>query len=344
MHVAILGATGYGGAELVRLLRHHPEVTITALYGHSQGGKRLAEAFPHLADWDVAVELFDPADAAARADVVFTATPAGVSHTVIPALLERGVRCIDLSGDFRLKRRETYRQWYGKETADEALLARAVYGLAEWFADAVRNARLVANPGCYPTATLLGLLPLVKEGLVEDDDIIVDAKSGVSGAGRSPGLSTHFSEVNENLTAYKIGVHQHIPEIEQTVAAVTGQAVRLTFIPHLVPMTRGILVTIYARAKAGVTERHLREALLAAYADKPFVRVRPAGVVPRTKDVYGSNYCDVNAFFDARTGRAIVVAVIDNLVKGAAGQAVQNLNLMMGWPETLGLERGPVFP
>ena len=340
----IVGATGYSGVELIRLLNNHPEVNVHRLYSSSSEGE-LAQFFPHLKNIYIPnLEVIDPERLAGDNDVIFLATPAGVSSQLTPELLKHSVKVIDLSGDFRLRSCEEYKKWYKKETATDDLLARAVYGLHEWNQEAIASAKLIANPGCYPTATLLGLLPLVKSGWFDASSLIIDAKSGVSGAGRGVSLGVHFSEVNENLSAYKIGTHQHTPEIEQEITKQSEVDVTVSFTPHLIPMTRGILVTVYAKLTAPITSQELQALYEETYADKPFVRVREFGSYPRTKEVYGSNFCDLALHLDERTGRVIVVSVIDNVVKGAAGQAIQNMNTMFGLEERAGLQLTPVFP
>ncbi len=343
MHIAIVGASGYGGAELYRLLKRHPEVKEIHLFAHSQGDQPISAIFPHVGDqtW---VGKFDVEAVAACAEWVFMATPSGVSAQLTPQLVAKGLKVIDLSGDLRLARPEDYEQWYGKAPAPAALLEKAVYGLTELFRDRVRTADVVANPGCYPTATLLGLAPLLKERFIDPRSIIVDAKSGVSGAGRSAKLIHSFSEVNENLSVYRVNRHQHIPEIERFAAQVAGEPVQLSFLTHLIPMTRGMMCTIYATPRRPVTEEDVHELYRTFYDGEPFVRIRPAGQFPATKEVTGSNYCDIGVTADERTGRITVISVIDNLVKGAAGQAVQNFNVRHGWPETLALEGSPLYP
>lgn len=345
VRAAVVGATGYGGVELVRLLLHHPQVDITAVISSSQAGTPMADVYPHLSQ--IVTERLDDVDVAAirgKADVVFLATPHGVSAELAPRFLEAGLKVIDLSGDFRLKSPETYQRWYNHAPADGQLLEQAVYGLSELYADKVRGASFISNPGCYPTAATLGLIPALDRGLIDPATIIIDAKSGVSGAGRGLKLTSHFSEVNENFFAYKINSHQHTPEIEQTLSDVAGQPVTVTFTTHLVPMTRGILCTAYATAKGGAGVNDFLAAYRDYYKGRPFVRVRDPGKFPATKEVWGSNYCDIGIAVDERTGRATIISVIDNLVKGAAGQAIQNLNIMMGWDETIGLRLSPAFP
>lgn len=344
---AIIGSTGYGGVELIRLLLTHPKVEITSVISSSQEGVPFTDGYPHLTEIvDQKLEGIDAAKIAEKAELVFTATPHGVSKDLVPRLIEAGLKVIDLSGDFRLDDGAVYQQWYHHAPADAKLQKEAVYGLSEVYGEQVRGARFISNPGCYPTATLLGLVPAVAAGWIDPQTIIVDAKSGVSGAGRGLGLGVHFSEANENFKAYKVNRHQHTPEVEQVLSQVAGQAVTITFTPHLVPMTRGILATSYA----ALTERGSRDeeewiALYRQYYEgRPFVRIRKKGNWPATKEVWGSNYCDIGFSVDERTGRITILSAIDNLVKGAAGQAVQNLNLMMGWDETLGLKLAPVYP
>lgn len=345
LRAGIVGATGYSGLELIRIISNHPEAKINRLYSSSSEGAALSSLFPHLQDLTVPhLEKIDAEEIAADNDVVFLATPAGVSAELTPQLLSHQVKVIDLSGDFRLRSASAYTQWYKKVPASQALLNQAVFGLHEWNAEKIANAELLANPGCYPTATLLGILPLAKSGWASPRSWIIDAKSGVSGAGRGVSLGVHYSEVNENLAAYKIGVHQHTPEIEQELAVQTGQDMLIQFTPHLIPMTRGILITAYATLSQSVTEADIQELYEETYADNPFVRIKPLGSYPRTKEVYGSNYCDIAIHLDQRTGRVIIISVIDNVVKGAAGQAVQNMNTMFGLKETTGLTMAPVFP
>lgn len=347
LRVGIVGATGYSGVELIRLLAQHPDAQVNRLYTSSAEGESLVPVFQHLAGHSLPLlEAIDPVRMAEDNDLIFLATPAGVSSTLTPQLIEKGVRVIDLSGDFRLLSTDLYRSWYKKEPAAQEWLGRAVYGLPEWNRESVEEASLIANPGCYPTATLLGLLPLAQSGWIDPQSWIVDAKSGVSGAGRGVSLGVHYSEVNESISAYKVGQHQHTPEIEQELGKHTGQETIIQFTPHLVPMTRGILVTAYAKLKesSSVTSEQLQELYEGQYTDKPFVRIRSFGSYPRTKEVYGSNYCDIALHLDQRTGRVIILSVIDNVVKGAAGQAVQNMNIMFGFKETSGLPSLPVFP
>jgi N-acetyl-gamma-glutamyl-phosphate reductase len=346
VRAAIIGATGYGGVELIRLLQHHPSVRITSVVSTSNAGAPIADGFPHLNQ--IMLDILDELDVellAGKADVVFLATPAGVSSELSPKLLAAGLKVIDISGDYRLKSAAVYEQYYKRKAASEEDLARSVYGLCEVFGDEVAGADFIANPGCYPTATLLGLIPAVKEGWIDPSTIIIDAKSGVSGAGRGVSLGVHYAEVNENFSAYKVNKHQHIPEIEQALSQVAGKPVVTTFTTHLVPMTRGIMSTMYATIQGeGRTDEDFIQLYRNYYEGRRFVRVRNQGKWPSTKEVAGSNYCDIGFAVDERTGRVTIISVIDNVVKGAAGQAIQNLNLMMGWDESTGLLFVPIYP
>lgn len=345
MRAAIIGATGYGGAELIRLLHNHPEIEVSSVHSSSQQGTNINESYHHLKNIvDLPLEAIDPVGIRQKAELVFLSTPPGVSKDIIPGLLEQGLKVVDLSGDLRLKHREQYEKWYGLPAAKEALLEQAVYGLTEWEKEKVANATVISNPGCYPTASLLGALPLVKEKLVDPSSIIIDAKSAVSGAGRSAALNFHFPEMNDNFRIYKVNEHKHIPEIEQGLKSYDERFDTITFSTHLVPMTRGIMATIYAKATSPITEKSLRELFQDCYEKSPFVRIRPEKEYPSTKEVYGTNYCDIGVTYDERTGRITVVSVIDNLVKGAAGQAIQNVNVMLGLEEKTGLDIIPLYP
>ncbi len=344
IRAGILNVTGYAGAELARLLRLHPQVRLTSVTGRSSVGKPLAEVFPHLACYDLPIrEELD------GVDVVFSALPHAASAEALLPLARAGLPVIDLSADFRLRDPQEYAEWYGVSHPAPELLEEAVYGLTELNRESVRGARLVANPGCYPTGALLALAPALREGLVEAD-IVVDAKSGVSGAGRTVGLTYHYSEANESVAAYGLKGHRHLPEMAQELARLTkdGARPRLTFVPHLIPMTRGILTTCYAPLRPGALPagEAARQALLElyreAYRGEPFVRV--VGEPPTTKQTWGSNLCLVYPTVDLRAERLVVVSAIDNLVKGAAGQAIQNMNVMLGLPEETGLEAPPVYP
>ncbi|HSO41253.1 MAG TPA: N-acetyl-gamma-glutamyl-phosphate reductase [Rhodospirillales bacterium] len=347
VRVAIVGASGYTGAELVRLLSRHPAVSIVALTADRKAGQTLAAVFPHLAG--VAAELALPVLTTpdeldwGEIDVAFFGLPHGTTHGVA-ARAPAHVKLIDLSPDFRFADPATYSQWYGLPHGAPELQREAVYGLSEIARAEIAAARLVACPGCYPTASLLPLIPLVREGLVAADEIIIDAKSGVSGAGRAPREGSLFAEVAEGVHAYGIASHRHAPEIEQAISLASGRAVTVNFTPHLMPMNRGILASIYVRLTDGVEVADLRLHLAEAYANEPFVRVLAEGQAPATRHVRGSNHALMSVFPDRLPRRAILLSVIDNLVKGASGQAVQNMNLMCGLPETAGLEQAPLFP
>lgn len=343
--VAIVGSTGYGGVELIRLLLQHPLARITSVISSSTSGVPVSDGYPHLNE--IIVDKLDAVDVELikeKADVVFTATPSGISAKLAPQLLDAGLKVIDLSGDFRLKDGALYEHWYKHTPAEAAYLEQAVYGLAEVFGDEVAGVPFISNPGCYPTATLLGLIPAVKAGWIDPATIIIDAKSGVSGAGRGLGLTVHYSEINENFMAYKVNKHQHVPEIETVLSRIAGREIPVTFTTHLVPMTRGILSTMYASLQGSRTEDDFIRLYREFYKDRKFVRIRNKGKWPATKEVWGSNYCDIGFAVDERTGRVTIISAIDNLMKGAAGQAVQNLNLMMGWDEGTGLAFTPVYP
>ncbi|BAQ12026.1 N-acetyl-gamma-glutamyl-phosphate reductase [Bacillus sp. OxB-1] len=343
MKVGIIGASGYGGLELIRFLHNHPEVGQLTLFTSSEEGTIFSQKYSHL------MKIFDQPlqrienDRLAQFDVVFSSAPAGVASQLFPPLVGKGPKLIDLSGDFRLKDLALYEEWYKKEPAPAAAVAESVYGLTEWNKEAIADGQLIANPGCYPTAVLLSLLPLLKEELIDPSQLIIDAKSGVSGAGNQPNQMTHFSETNENTAIYKLNQHQHIPEIEQAFSLFAHEAPPITFSTHLVPMTRGILSTSYAAVADGVTEQDLVNCLEEAYAGKPFVRIIREANKFGTNQVYGSNYCDIHVKVDPRTNRATIVSVIDNLVKGAAGQAIQNMNVQFGLDEETGLELVPAF-
>lgn len=343
--VAIVGSTGYGGVELIRLLASHPLAEVTSVISSSSAGTPISDGYPHLTG--IREELLDDVDPAAikeKAEVVFLGTPPGVASKLAPQYLEAGLKVIDLSGDFRLKSPALYEEWYNKPAADETYLQKAVFGLSEIYGENVRGAGFISNPGCYPTATLLGLVPAVKAGWIDPDTIIIDAKSGVSGAGRGVSLGNHYSELNENFKAYKVNKHQHIPEIEMVLSDAAGKEVVTTFTTHLVPMTRGIMSTMYAKLDGKRSLADFIGLYQQFYEGRRFVRIRPEGQWPATKEVWGSNYCDIGFAVDERTNRVTIVSVIDNLVKGAAGQAIQNLNIMMGWDETLGLQFVPAYP
>jgi N-acetyl-gamma-glutamyl-phosphate reductase len=340
--VGIIGGTGYTGAELLRLLAQHPQVELRVITSRGDAGKPVADLFPNLRG-RVALAFSAPDERAlAGCDVVFSATPNGVAMTQARALLAAGVKLIDLAADFRLKDPGLWQQWYGMPHACPELLAEAVYGLPEMNRDQIRAARLVANPGCYPTAVQLGFLPLVERGLVELGSLVADAKSGVSGAGRKAEVHTLFSEASDNFKAYAVPGHRHLPEIRQGLASAAGRTVGLTFVPHLTPMIRGIHATLYARlTDPNIDLQTLYEQ---RYAGEPFVDVLPPKSHPDTRSVRAANTCRIAVHRPQGGDMVVILSVIDNLVKGAAGQAVQNMNLLFGLPETLGLEQLPVLP
>jgi len=367
--VGILGASGYTGADLVRLLAAHPNVDISLMTAERKAGQPIAAVFPHLHSLDLPdlISIEEVEWPAVELDVVFCALPHATSQQVIKGLLhatnhslldelimetpadhaasvQGDVRVIDLSADFRLRDVEAYAEWYGRSHTATDLQTSAVYGLTEWNREAVKDAHLVACPGCYPTAALLALLPLMKAGAILGDDIIIDAKSGVSGAGRSLKEANLFVEVSEAMHPYGLGSHRHMPEIEQELSLAAGHDVTISFTPHLVPMNRGELETIYVKLAEGQDAGSLKAVLEQAYANEPFVSVLPGDTAPATRMVRGSNHCVLNVFKDRQAGRAIVVAAIDNLVKGSSGQAVQNMNVMLGLEETTGLMQAPLFP
>lgn len=343
IRIGVLGASGYTGADLIRLAACHPNIEIGVLAASSHAGKPLAEVFPHLTFLDVP-DLVKAEDADWSAcDAVFSGLPHGTAQDLIVQLPEH-LRVIDMSADFRLRDAETYRRWYGREHIAQDLLTQAVYGLSEHYSEEIAAARLVACPGCYPTAVLMALLPLAKAGLIDVRDLIIDAKSGTTGAGRSLKQNLLFAEAGEGLSPYSVASHRHAPEMEQEIGKASGERIVLNFTPHLIPMSRGELVTCYVCLKDGASADDLRAAIEKAYQDKPFVRLAAPGVFPASQMVRGSNHCLINVFEDRVPGRAIVIATIDNLVKGSAGQALQNFNLMFGLSETAGLKQLPLFP
>jgi N-acetyl-gamma-glutamyl-phosphate reductase len=339
----IAGASGYTGAELLRLLLAHGGVEIMALSADRKAGQAIGAVFPHLAG--ISLPDLVPLNEVnwSGVDVVFCCLPHGTTHEMVSGLPD-GIKIIDLSADFRLSDPQVYAEWYGRDHGALALQKKAVYGLSELFAEAISKADLVACPGCYPTSAQLPLSPLLESKLIESQGIVIDAKSGVSGAGRKAQESALFAEMGEGISAYGVASHRHTPEIEQGLSRVAGHPVRVTFTPHLAPMSRGILSTIYVSMASGIKASDLRDHLGAVYEAAPFVRILPEGEAPGTRLVRGSNHCLISVFADRQQGRAIIVSVIDNLVKGASGQAVQNMNLMFGFPETQGLEQTPLFP
>ncbi len=344
INVGILGATGYTGQELVRILAAHPEVRIQSLLCRSNVGEKYSSLFPSFLG-EVDNLLGDEANLynlAEHCDVIFLALPHGVSSTRITPDLLKCVKIIDLGADFRLKEPSLYDEWYDAPHAAPDLLSDAVYGLPEWRRHEIRKANLVANPGCYATAVLLSLLPLMSSQLAVGESLIVDAKSGVSGAGRALSLGVHFNECNESIKAYKVATHRHTPEIEQELSDLRQKPITISFSPHLIPMSRGILATSYVQVSPGVSTADLLSLYEKQYANEPFVKILHAES-PETRWVRGSNNCHISVKVDHRTGNAIVISALDNLVKGAAGQAVQNMNLMCGLPEVLGFTRAPAY-
>lgn len=343
--VGIIGATGYAGGELVRLLMGHKEAEIVWFGSRSYIDKKYYEVYQNMFQIVDAVCMDDNMEELAnQVDVVFTATPQGLCASLVNEDVLSKVKIVDLSADFRIKDVEVYEDWYKIEHKSPQFIEEAVYGLCEINREDVKKARLIANPGCYPTCTTLSIYPLLKEGLIDPSTIIVDAKSGTSGAGRGAKVDNLFCEVNENIKAYGVAVHRHTPEIEEQLGYAAGEEVRINFTPHLVPMNRGILITAYASLKKDVTYEEVKAVYDKYYDNEKFVRVLDKDVCPQTRWVEGSNYVDVNFKIDPRTNRIIMMGAMDNVVKGAAGQAVQNMNLMFGLPETMGLELVPVFP
>lgn len=343
--VGIIGSTGYAGGELVRILTAHKDAEIIWYGSRSYIDKKYADVYQNMFQIVDAVCMDDNMDELAeQVDVIFTATPQGLCASLVSEAVLSKVKIIDLSADFRIKDVSVYEEWYGIEHKSPQFIEEAVYGLCEINREDVRKARLVANPGCYTTCSILTAYPLAKEGLIDMSTLIIDAKSGTSGAGRGAKLPNLYCEVNENIKAYGVATHRHTPEIEEQLGYAAGEDVVLNFTPHLVPMNRGILATEYAKLLKDVTYEEVRAVYDKYYADEKFVRILDEGVCPETKWVEGSNYVDVNFKIDNRTGRIIMMGAIDNLVKGAAGQAVQNMNLMFGLKESEGLELVPMFP
>jgi N-acetyl-gamma-glutamyl-phosphate reductase len=345
VRVGIAGASGYTGFELIRILSRHPEAEVKVITSRGQAGHRLDEVYPSLKrHCDLTFQEPDPDTLASGTDLVFTALPHQAAMDVAPELLKRGIKVVDLSADYRFRDGAVYESWYQPHKTPE-LLSEAVYGLPELYRDRIRGARLVGNPGCYPTSVILAAGPLLKAGLIDPASVIADSKSGVSGAGRGASLGTHFCEVNEGFKAYKVGgEHRHMPEIEQELSLLAGESVRISFTPHLVPMSRGILSTVYGSIKDGVTAERIEEVYQAFYRNAPFVRLCGRSELPSTLQVRGSNYCDIGWRVDEHTRRVIIISVIDNLTRGASGQAVCNMNLMSNLPEELGLDSAPWQP
>ncbi len=345
LRIAIVGSSGYTGGELYRILLLHPSAIVTAVTSERSAGKPITDIFPHLSGLtDLVCEPLDPEMIAKKADLAFLALPHVTAQEAAHRFHKLGVKVVDLSADYRLSDPALYEKWYEHSHQYPDLLKEAVYGLPELHRGKIKAASLVANPGCYPTSAILALAPLLAKKLVDTGSIVVDSKSGVSGAGRSPGLPYHFPEANEAFMAYKVGTHRHTPEIEQELSKLAGSAVTLSFTPHLVPMNRGILTTAYGKLSSQIDTEQLHALYQEFYRNEPFVRVLPVGRFPNVRNVRGSNFCDVGVYADPRTGGAVIVSAIDNLVKGASGQAVQNMNLMTGFEETAGLRFAALFP
>jgi N-acetyl-gamma-glutamyl-phosphate reductase len=342
INISVLGASGYSGAELFRILSHRDDITIRQVIANSSVGKRVDEVYPEFAGRIDAV--FEPLEALRTdsLDCVFIALPSGEAMNIVPSLYDNVERIIDLGGDFRFPSPQIYEQYYKHKHTAPQLLHEAVYGLPELNKERIANAKLIANPGCYPTSTILALAPLLKQNIISPNGIVINSLSGTSGAGRSAALELTFSEVNENIRAYKIGTHQHNPEIKYILETVAHQPVSFSFVPHLVPMTRGIYSTIYADLNGGIAEEDIHLCFQEFYAEAPFVRIKnsiplPKGRIPEIKDVVYTNFCDIACTIDKQAKKLIIISVIDNLVKGAAGQAIQNMNIMFGLPEEKGL-------
>ena len=335
---AVVGAKGYTGCELIRLLAKHPHVTLSCLADKDEEAQSVTEFIPNLPqDQQLKIEKFNYDTVVKSSDVIFLALPHTKSIDFVVSLIKEGKVIIDLSADFRLKNIATYEKWYKAKHAAPTLVAEAVYGLPEIYRSQIKKTKLVANPGCYPTAVILGLFPLLKKGLIDIDSIVVDAKTGMSGAGRNPTSTNHFCEVYENFQAYKINQHQHMPEIEEVISKAANEKVNITFVPHLLPVLRGILATIYVEKKVGVSSEDIIRAFKATYAPEPFVRLMSAGQFPQTKNVEYTNFCDIGIWTDDSSSRVIIMSAIDNFIKGASGQAIQNMNICCGLEENVGL-------
>lgn len=338
--VGVVGATGYAGAELCRLISNHPQAELAAISSVSFEGQALSQVYPayfHMCDMVCGTQQ----EVVENSDVIFAALPHGLSQELAADCMALGKVFIDLGADFRLESEELYTQWYGGTYTDKGLHEQAVYGLPELFREKIRGKRLIANPGCYTTAVPLALAPALEKGLIQSEGIIADCKSGVTGAGRKPTQSNHYPELNEGFTAYKVASHRHTPEMEQTLSHVAGKEIRLTFVPHLLPVNRGILATCYAKLAPGAALEEIKEAYQVRYAGEFFIRLLPEGRVADIKHVRCTNFCDISLFADPRTGTFVAISAIDNMVKGAAGQAIQNMNLAFGIDETAGLKLIP---
>jgi N-acetyl-gamma-glutamyl-phosphate reductase len=345
LRVAIIGASGYTGVELARILCNHPEFELTAATSRQYAGKALSEVFPNLlGKTDLICENLSVDELCSRADLFFAAVPHKTAMDLVPKLLQEGKKVVDLSADYRLRDVAVYEEWYQEHSSPE-FIKEAVYGLPELYREQIKKSRLVANPGCYPTSIVLGLAPLLQKGLIDPATIIADSKSGTTGAGRAASVGTLFCEVHDGFKAYKVGgTHRHLPEIEQELSVLNQDNVTISFTPHLLPLSRGILSTCYANLTSDISEEEVRKLYMERYEAEPFVRMVPKGTFPATQHVRGSNFCDIGFAIDERANRIIVVSAIDNIVKGAAGQAIHNMNLMCGLDEIMGLEGAPFFP
>ena len=343
--VAICGGSGYTGAELLRILLLHPEVEITAVTSERSAGKRVTDLYPHLHKYaHLVYEHLDKEKILKKADLFFMALPHGASQEAVDYFFKKGKKVVDLSADYRISDAAVYEEWYKTSHNYKTTLKKAVYGLPELYRKRIQKANLVANPGCYPTSAILGLCPALKKGLIDINSIIVDSKSGTSGAGRKADVAFSYCEVNEGFKAYGIGVHRHTPEIEQEISGIAGKSIKINFTPHLVPMDRGMIATIYGKLVKGADTSIVLAVYKKFYDKEPFVNVLDEDRYPNAKNVRGSNYCEIGLKVNKRTNTLIIVSAIDNLVKGASGQAVQNMNIMMGFEETTGLESLALFP
>ncbi len=336
LKVGIVGATAYTSLELIKILLRHSNVEIAYLGTRRETNDRISDIFPSLMKtFDMPCSRITESDMPKNVDMVFVALPPTVSMKYVPKLLEAGIKVVDLSADYRFSNKSIYERWYKEEHTDTSGLEKAVYGLPEVFRERIKNAVLVANPGCYPTSAILGLYPLISKDFVCTDDIIIDAKSGISGKGRESNEGTHYCECNENIEAYNVGKHRHTPEIENVLSLISNSDISVCFTPHLIPMNNGLLCSIYAKLKENVTDEGTREIYNVFYSKEPFVRVKTDGKLPRTKDVVNTNFCEIAV--NVVNGRAVILSSIDNMTKGASGQAVQNMNIMYGFDETAGL-------
>ncbi|MBQ7586343.1 MAG: N-acetyl-gamma-glutamyl-phosphate reductase [Desulfovibrionaceae bacterium] len=345
INVGLVGITGYAGMELARLLVGHPNFRLTVACSRAEAGKKLSDYYPFLQNFktgELTITQFSPEEVASKCEMVFLAVPAGTAMKMVPELLAKHLKVIDFSADFRLKDKKVYEDWYALTHEAPELLKKAVYGLPELYAEQIKGANLIANPGCYPTSILLGLSAALKHNLILTDDILIDSKSGATGAGRKPSVPNLFCEVSDNFRAYGLAKHRHTPEIEQEVGFIIGQEVTLQFSPHLIPMNRGILSTIYAKLKKPLEAQEVHDYFTATWQGEPWIRVLPLGKLPETRFVRGTMFCDLGLVVDPRTQRLIIVSTIDNLCRGAAGQALANANLMQGLSVDTGLNQAPL--